>query len=401
MGRKKMSVTRLRSAALLTPNPSVKLAREAMKRFAQLFAIIVGIWSLVALCNSAVLYWLELAQGLQASLSKVMRGQFADAWIWAALTPVVFLISHRFPLNRRPIALAGAVHLGSFLTLSGVHCLVAQGLNAPLQYPVPNYGGPILVLRFLENFFGDIWMYWPLVVIQGLIDSHARTRERDRVASRLETELAKARLELLRAQIQPHFLFNTLHSIASLVRLDRRAAEEMVVDLAELLRASFADPARQETALRRELELVRCYMSIQTRRFSDRLDVAYRVSEGTLDAAVPVLVLQPLVENAVMHGVIPAGRPCTIEVSSVRRADELVLRVTDDGVGLEEPVAPGVGLSNIGRRLKGLYGDRQSFELTARQGGGAVATVRLPWRHLDGGRLQAAAHDENPILNRG
>lgn len=372
-----------------------------MKRFAQLFAIVVGVWGLIALANSAALYLLNgLVEG-NKQLSTILLGQFTECWAWAALTPLVFVISKRFPLNRRPIALSASVHAGCFLALSGVHCLIEEVIRGPLQWVPPHFHGSMLALRFLENFYSDIWMYWPLVCIQALLDSQARTRERDRVAARLGMELAGARLELLRAQIHPHFLFNTLHSIAALIRVDRSAAEDMVADLAEVLRASFADPARQETTLRRELELVRCYMRIQSRRFSDRLTVTFRMAAQTLDAAVPVLVLQPLVENAVIHGVSPAERPCTIEVSSRRYADQLLLRVTDDGVGLANPHARGVGLSNIERRLLALYGGEHSFALARREGGGTVATVRIPYRPLESEVTQAPIYDEDPILDRG
>lgn len=371
-----------------------------MKRFAQLFALVFGIWTLIALCTSASIHVLDLTLGMHDELSTVLRGQFTDAWIWAALTPLVFLISRRFPLNRKPIALAAAVHTGSFLALCGLHCLIAQTVHGPLQFVPKHYQGSLLWLRFLENFYTDIWMYWPLVCIQALIESHARTRERDRLAARLETQLARARLDLLRAQIHPHFLFNTLHSISALIRVDLPAAEEMVADLADVLRASFAVTV-QETTLRRELDLVRCYMRIQSRRFSDRLTVNYRVAEDTLGAAVPVLVLQSLVENAVIHGVTPAGRSCVVEISCFRAGEHLLLRVTDDGVGLASPHVPGVGLSNVVRRLTELYGNGQSFELTNRAGGGAEATLCIPYRHPEPDWVGAAVYDEDPILDRG
>jgi len=265
----------------------------------------------------------------------------------------------------------------------------------------PHYQGSLLKLRFLEEFYSDIWMYWPLVCIQALLDSNARARERDRRASELETELTRARLGLLRAQIHPHFLFNTLHSIAALIRFDARAAEDMVADLSELLRASFADPIAQETTLRNELELVRCYLRIQSCRFSDRLRVDYRVDEGTLDAAVPVLVLQSLVENAVIHGISPAERPGTIEICASHEGERLVLQVADDGVGLRAPHRPGVGLGNARKRLRQLYGERQSLELATGTGGGVVASVVIPWRIAPFGSSEGVVAHENTNADRG
>ena len=408
--RDKQALTRDERAArcarrrqpLRHPNRSVKLTTlEAMKRFVQLFAVVAGAWTLVALCSSGILYVINWMLDGHGELWLILKGQFTHYWIWAAMTPIVFLVARRFPLNGGHMALTVAVHAGCFVTLTLLHSLLAIVLHAPLQYVTPQYQGSLLALRYLENFYNDLWFYWPLVCVQALMDSQARTRERDRLAARLETELARARLDLLRAQIHPHFLFNTLHAISALIRIDWAAAEDMVSDLADLLRASFADPAMQETLLRREVALVRCYMRIQTRRFSDRLTVTYHVDAETLDGAVPVLVLQPLVENAVLHGVSPAERPCTVEISSIRHGDCLVLRVTDDGVGLLSPHSPGVGLSNIARRLAELYRDRQSFELTERNGGGTVATVRIPYRRLEPHQVQATEFDEDPIPDRG
>jgi two-component system LytT family sensor kinase len=372
-----------------------------MRRFVKVLTIVFGIWTLVALCNTADRYLLTQAVGEPEPIWGTLRRSLTEQWIWAALTPIVFLIARRFPLGRRPLTLAFSVHAACFLALCLVHCWLAVLVSGPLMYVPPHYQGSLVRLRLLEEFYSDIWMYWPLVCIQALIDSHARARERDRAAARLETELTRARLALLRAQIHPHFLFNTLHSIAALVRVDTSAAEDMVADLAEVLRASFADPSQQETTLARELELVRCYLRIQSCRFSDRLSLRYRVNSDTLDAAVPVLVLQSLVENAVMHGVSPAERPCTLEIGACRLEDRLLLTVADDGVGLHAAYRPGVGLYNARLRLLQLYGERQSLELTARGGGGAVATVSIPFRLLSLGGAHFAVEDENTSTDRG
>jgi len=353
-----------------------------MKRFLTLFAVVFGVWTLIAVLSGLADYVFLHAIGETRPLWRVFRRPLTEQWIWAALTPIVFLIARRFPLNRPPLVLALGVHAGCFLALSFLHCVVADAVGSPFGPIPPHYQGSVLNLRFLSEFYSDIWMYWPLVCIQALIDSHARARERDRLTAELQAELAKARLGLLRAQIHPHFLFNTLHSIGALIRLDARAAEEMLADLADLLRASFSDPSAQETTLRSELELVRCYMRIQSSRFSDRLSVRYRIEQDTLEAAVPVLVLQSLAENAVIHGTSPAGRPCTIEICAERQGERLVLRVEDDGVGLREPQRPGIGLSNARRRLRQLYGEQQSVELSARDDGGVTASLSIPLRIL-------------------
>ena len=372
-----------------------------MKHFARSFAIVFGVWTLIAVCSGSADYLLLHALGKTPTFWSVFHRPLTEQWIWAALTPIVFVIARRFPLSRPTLPRALAVHAGCFLALSFLHCVLADAVGGPLGFVPPHYQGSLLKLRFLEEIYSDIWMYWPLVCIQALLVSHARARDRDRLAAELGAELARARLGLLRAQIHPHFLFNTLHSISALIRFDARAAEDMVADLAELLRASFSDPAAQETRLGTELELVRCYMRIQSCRFSDRLKVAYRIDSDVLDAAVPVLVLQSLVENAVIHGIAPAERPGTVEVRAHRLGERLILRVEDNGVGLRGPPHSGIGLSNARRRLRQLYGEEQSLELVARVEGGVSATVSIPWRLLAVARTEGTEDDENSNADRG
>jgi len=240
------------------------------------------------------------------------------------------------------------VHLAAFLLLSLLHCVLAGAVGGPLLAVPAHYPGSLLKLRFLEEIYGDIWMYWPLVCIQALIDSHARAREREKRAAELETLLATSHLALLRAQIQPHFLFNTLHAVSALVRIDAGAAEDMIADLAEILRAAFADSTLQETIVQRELDLVACYLRIQQRRFSDRLRVNYRIAPQVLPAALPSLVLQSLVENAVIHGIAPLARGGTIEIRADRRGGRLELQVVDDGAGMQPGHRSGMVLPTRG-----------------------------------------------------
>jgi LytS/YehU family sensor histidine kinase len=296
------------------------------------------------------------------------------------LTPVVFLLTTRFPLVRPRLVRAFAVHCAAFLALSALHCVVADAVGSPLGYRPSNYQGGLLTLRFLEEIYSDIWMYWPLVCIRALMDSHAQIRRRDTESARLEALLATSQLALLRAQIKPHFLFNTLHSVTTLVRTDPAAAEDLIADLAEILRASFVDSSSQETTLRRELALVDCYLRIQQRRFSDRLKLAYRIAPEALDAALPPLVLQSLVENAVIHGISPSNRPGTVTIRADRDGDRLLLEVNDDGVGLPMSFRPGVGISNARSRLQRLYGDDHWLRITGETGYGTAARVSIPFR---------------------
>lgn len=361
--------------------------------FTARFSLVFGIWTLVALCEAASDYLITHSSGTGPSLLIFLRSSLSETWTWAAFTPIVFLIARRFPLSRPGWVSALCVHLACFALLSLLHSAI-YGLLDPAN------ARSTLKLQFLSELYSDIWMYWPLVCIQALLDSQARIRDRDRVAAQLEAQLTKSSLALLRAQIQPHFLFNTLNAISALVRIDALAAEDMIADLAEVLRASFSDPISQESPLRHELQLVRCYLRIQCRRF-DRLTVDLAVSPEALDALIPALLLQSLVENAVVHGIAPADRPCTIRIEAGRRGDQLLLSVVDDGMGLAVPNRDGVGLSNARSRLRQLYPGRHFLDLHSEPKAGTSITVSIPFQILSRVAAGAVIDDENTNPDRG
>jgi len=184
-----------------------------MKAFAKRFALVFALWTIAAICGGLADYLFADLLGRHPAFWAVFRRPLTEQWIWAALTPLVLFVAHRFPLARPALARAIAVHVAAFLLLSLLHCVLAGAVGGPLLAVPAHYPGSLLKLRFLEEIYGDIWMYWPLVCIQALIDSHARAREREKRAAELETLLATSHLALLRAQIQPHFLFNTLHAV--------------------------------------------------------------------------------------------------------------------------------------------------------------------------------------------
>jgi two-component system LytT family sensor kinase len=387
-----------------------------MVTFAKRFALVFGLWTVAAICGGVADYFYSLALGEHLSFWGAFRRPLTEQWIWAALTPLAFFVAHRFPLTRPRLARAIGVHAVAFISLSLLHCVLAEAVGEPLAALPAHYNGPTLPLRFFEEFYGDIWMYWPLVCIQALIDSHARARQKERHAAELEALLAKSHLALLRAQIQPHFLFNTLHALSALIRVDPVAAEDMVADLAEILRASSAESGLQETSLRRELELVACYLRIQQRRFGDRLRVSQVVAPEVLEAAVPALVLQSLVENAVAHGIAPLGRCGSVEIRVYRREGQLVLQVEDDGVGMPAELAGtgrggtgggsaggpgaggagggGTGLANARRRMTELYGDQQSLKVTGMPGRGVSAIACIPFRILSWNTVETEEPEE-------
>lgn len=334
-------------------------------------------WTAIALVDGLSRWALRALCGTPTGLD-VFRQPLGEQWIWAALTPVVFWTAGRVPLRRPRLARAVAVHLGMFLLLTAVHGALTQVLEPPWPRPA-GYTGPMLPLRVLGNVYSDLWMYWPLVGLHALLDAHARQREQERQAARLRQLAADLQLSLLRAQIRPHFLFNTLHAISALLKSDPRAADDLVSDLADLLRASFAEGADGATTLDRELELVACYLRIQQHRFGDRLRVDWQVEDAARAVRVPALALQSLVENAVVHGLAPAPRGGTLTLRALRDGPSLRLVVQDDGIGLDPGHREGVGLSNTRERLARLHGEAARFTIEGGPGRGTTVELRLPW----------------------
>jgi two-component sensor histidine kinase len=230
----------------------------------------------------------------------------------------------------------------------------------------------------------DLLAYGAIVGLTHSVHFYRRFRERERRALLLESNLASARLNALRAQLQPHFLFNSLNAIAALLRRDPRLAETTLVSLSELLRLAMNLSEKPEIALREELEFIQRYLEIQQTRFGDKLRFEQDIEPAAQDCLVPTLLLQPLIENAIRHGIEPAERAGCVRLTAHQRDDKLILTVADDGAGFAGGNAPtggtGIGLANLRARLETLYDKGQTLELVARPQGGVSVRVEIPWR---------------------
>src|SRR5262249_20607239 len=224
----------------------------------------------------------------------------------------------------------------------------------------------------------NLQTYAAVVGIAWGVDAFRKMREKERRSAALETELVKAELLALRAQLKPHFLFNALNSVVTLMSRDVEAASRTVVELAGPLRLSLSGDGSPVVPLSQEIDFVRRYLTIEETRFSDRLNVAYDVAPELLGAEVPPLVLQPLAENAVRHGIARRTGRGRIDVSARRAGEDLVLTIADDGPGPGGPRPGGLGLANTRARLERLYGERQRLELLPGAAGGTDAVVVLP-----------------------
>jgi len=308
-----------------------------------------------------------------------LAGSLADAWYWAALTFPVFWLAQRFRFTRRGWPLALAVHaVGATLAALGnvVFNVVTSAVIDPSN--PPQFGA-----YFRGTFYTDFQWYLLLVGAAYTVGYYRRLRDREVHAARLDQSLAAARLEALKMQIQPHFLFNTLHTISELVHEDPDAAERMIVRLADLLRLTVDNAQTHEVTLAQEVEFLEAYLEIQRTRFQDRLQVEVAVGPGTAGARVPNLVLQPLVENAIRHGAASLGGLGKISVRSERRGARLRMEVHDNGPGPHPDPRPrgrqGVGVRNTRERLERMYGPGGRLELTHCPVGGTVAAVEIPF----------------------
>jgi LytS/YehU family sensor histidine kinase len=235
---------------------------------------------------------------------------------------------------------------------------------------------------FFQNVIDDITgTYVPIVLIAHVVSYYQRFRERELRSSQLQTQLAKSHLQALKSQLQPHFLFNTMHSISALMLTDVQAADRMMTRLSDLLRMSLEASGTQITTLSRELEFLNCYLEIEKVRFEERLTVVLNIAPETLDAQVPHLLLQPLVDNAVKHGISKLYDGGEIQISATAEGPELQLEVKDNGPGMGQPDGPqraGLGLKVTRERLEALYGQEQSMELLNPPEGGTAVRICIP-----------------------
>ena len=236
--------------------------------------------------------------------------------------------------------------------------------------------------RLFSNLL-NVLAYGSLAGLAHAVYFYRRFRERERRAVFLESHLAKARLHTLQAQLQPHFLFNALNAVATLLRTDARAAREALTSFSELLRLALSQSDKQEVSLSEDLRFVERYVEIQQTRLGDRFRFEQDVEPAALDCLVPALLLQPLVENALRHGLEPSSNPGMVRIVVKRLSDRLTVRIEDNGVGLceaEDKVKTGIGLSNLRARLEALYGDHQKVELFSRPEGGVAVEIEIPLR---------------------
>ncbi|HEX2061876.1 MAG TPA: histidine kinase [Thermoanaerobaculia bacterium] len=342
-----------------------------MRRRLRNLLIIFGCWTFVSLFFAAHITLGSSALGRPEPFTRALGIYMTCAYVWFAFTPLIVRLSRRFRLVSPNVVSSAAVHI----LASIVFTLASFSIFIVITpYTVgPSMGGQPFLVRMKQllafQLHLELLRYWAVVAVEHLI-----------AASQLRAELAEARLEVLKRQLQPHFLFNTLNSISVLMFENVAQANRMLLRLSELLRAGLTTDSPHEVSLEHELSFLERYLDIERIRFGDRLTVDIDVDPVTLGARVPNLILQPLVENAIRYGVASVDRPSTVAIRAERDGAELRLHVRDDGPGLPRNAKRGVGLTNTEARLRQLYGSEQRFELTTPENGGVLVSIAIPFR---------------------
>jgi signal transduction histidine kinase len=315
-----------------------------MSRRILTWLLIVVAWLAFAALETTFNYSFAKSSGMSATWWSIGRRLFVAYLLWGAiLTPLVLWFCALLPIDRQNWKVRVPVHALAMIGAAASNAL----LRLPFHHFVyPNAPGHVCLKMFgnyfLANFPDDVVNYSMVAVIYHVVRYYRHYRDRELRASLLQVQLTRAQLETLRAQLQPHFLFNTLHAISALMHENIHAADSMLARLSDLLRMTLENGEVQEVSLKSELDFVEGYLDIERTRFLDRLNVVWHVAPDALDCAIPNMLLQPLVENAVRHGIARKSTPGTIIISAERRDGWLDLRVSDDGPGLE-PEAAGPG----------------------------------------------------------
>jgi two-component system LytT family sensor kinase len=341
---------------------------------------VFGVWTMLALLSSvqSVIFLNSIDQEIH--LGGILFARLADWYTCAIFTPLYFWLVRRYPIDRGHWPVSIPVHLVTtslFVVLKYVMYLeIMSWVSSPR-------GERSLADTLAGSFIFESIAFWCVLGVVHAIVFYERYRDREIAAAQLQAQLAASQLEALAAQLHPHFLFNTLQGVSTLMHRDPRGADTMLNRLSELLRRTLHRGERQEVLLSEEMELLGYYVGIMQVRFGDRLVFDSEIDPEVRGALVPHFILQPLVENALQHGVARRAGAGRVSVNGVRRGESLVLTIRNDGPPQEQdqnPVTEGIGLGNTRLRLERLYGKGQSLTMTPIAEGGMLVELVLPFR---------------------
>ena len=341
------------------------------------------VWTLLGVSFALSTYLGARQDNVQISWSRIISGYLADFYLWGMLSPLIFLLARRFELRKNfPRNLF--IHIGTSIVLSGLVLSAASPLVWYFGY-VNLARNPTLAILWRNNAFSAYYfhqgltIYWTTLVVAHALYYYRGLRETEAQRETLTTQLAQAQLQALRMQIHPHFLFNTLNSISALLHKDVEAADRMIARLGDFLRLTLKRSDAQLVDFEQELEFLKCYLDIELIRFQDRLTVEIDIDPHALTALVPNLILQPIVENAVRHGIAKQTKHGHISIRAQRDGERLIMEVEDNGPGVNANAnGSGIGLNNTRARLEQFYGDDFTFEIANSEKSGASVKLNVP-----------------------
>ncbi len=355
-------------------------------RYGLPWRVILLVATALGLISSALAWPFALALGRPVEYWRSLVVLNISYWyIWALFTPLIVWISQHFRFERRGLWLAFLVHIPCVLLFAFAHIVT---MNSVQLWLAALAGKPFAFAEsvqqsMIQSFGWEMITYWAIVGLSQAVLYYRESSDRAARTAQLEARLAEAQIAALQQQLHPHFLFNTLHAISTLMHKDVEAADRTLMHLSDLLRMTLENLERQEITLNAELEFLTKYLNIEQTRFTDRLTVHFDVQTETLDVKVPTLILQPLVENAIKHGVARKSGPGRIQITARRDGDKLWMEVRDDGVGLSQEayqsIHSGIGVSSTRERLLRLFGADFRFEFH-RLNPGLAVVVSFPWR---------------------
>lgn len=350
-----------------------------------LTCILIAVFmSLVALPDIIPTHRILTHFGVSTTLFAISVWRIADYLIWIPLLPAIIFLSRRFRFRRSAFMKSLSVHLAACLLLGAVKFIV-------LWITLPHFISDEFIdlmakseewTDIVEGLLIDVSMYWILLAACNGFAYFRNHLEREIRMNRLESQLVEARLSMLKMQLNPHFLFNTLNTIAGLVHDSPEDAEEMISRLGELLRLSLESQSSHEVSLQHELDVLSRYLAIEQIRFGDRLEFEMEIDPETMSARIPNLILQPIVENAVTHGICREASRGRIILRTSRRNGVLRIEIKDTGPGLPGgriPGKSGLGITNTLSRLEMLYGKAGRLELLSPEEGGCLARLSIPF----------------------
>jgi sensor histidine kinase YesM len=345
--------------------------------------VLFGVATIIAVLYSIERYFYSRLVGDPVALAQLVPAELIFTYAWALLTPLVMVVGKRVPIwGNRPLR-NWLLQICAMVAFVLMHVTLFALATAVLDARVAASSLPQLFGRYLLSWTVlDSIVFCTLIAVHNAVVYYRVSKDRAIRASQLQARLAQSQLHMLRMQLQPHFLFNTLHSISALMHKDVRRADSMIVALSDLLRMSLQNIGAQEVALQSELEFLQRYLEIMSLRFGDRLQVTMDVDPETRDARVPNLFLQPLVENSFRHGFGDLGQG-SITITVHRDGEMLRCDVVDNGRGLRAGHKEGVGLASTRQRLSHLYGENHSFALRGAPGEGVHVTMAIPFHSFE------------------